>query len=250
MSGHNKWSQIKRKKGVNDQARGRMFAKLGRELTVAARSGGGDSNFNPRLRLAVDNARAQNMPKDNIERAIQRGTGDLPGMAFEEITYEGYAPGGIALFLECLTDNANRTVAELRHLLDKRGGNLGQAGSVAWMFERVGQVYLDSAACDEETVLEAALEAGAENFEVGDGVFVVTTSAADLYDVRDALREAGLPVREAEVAMIPTNTVRVEGRDAEKLMGLLEAIDEHEDVQRVYSNADLDDVERSAMEAS
>ena len=250
MAGHNKWSQIKRKKGVNDQARGRMFAKLARELAVAARTGGGDPSFNPRLRLAVDSARGQNMPKDNIERAIKRGTGDLPGAAFEEITYEGFAAGGIALLLECLTDNANRTVAELRHLLDKRGGNLGQTGSVGWMFERKGQVFLDAGRCDEEEALEVALEAGAENFEAEDETFVVTTSAADLHEVTDALREAELPITEAEVAMIPTNTIRVEGRAAEKLIATLDAIDEHEDVQRVYSNADLGDVDLSAMETS
>ena len=250
MAGHNKWSQIKRKKGVNDQARGRMFAKIARELTVAARDGGGDPSFNPRLRLALDNARSQNMPKDNIERAIQRGTGDLPGTSFEEITYEGYAPGGVALYLECLTDNANRTVAELRHLLDKRGGNLGQSGSVAWMFERLGQVYLDAEGCDEEEALEAALEAGADNFEAEDGVFVVTTQPGALHEVQDSLREAGLPVQEAEVAMIPSNTIRVEGREAEKVVALLEAIDEHEDVQKVYTNADLDDVDLAAVETS
>jgi len=250
VAGHNKWSQIKRKKGVNDQARGRMFAKLARELAVAARTGGGDPSFNPRLRLAVDSARGQNMPKDNIERAIKRGTGDLPGAAFEEITYEGFAAGGIALLLECLTDNANRTVAELRHLLDKRGGNLGQTGSVGWMFERKGQVFLDAGRCDEEEALEVALEAGAENFEAEDETFVVTTSAADLHEVTDALRAAELPITEAEVAMIPTNTIRVEGRAAEKLIATLDAIDEHEDVQRVYSNADLGDVDLSAMETS
>ena len=250
MAGHNKWSQIKRKKGVNDQARGRMFAKIARELTVAARDGGGDPSFNPRLRLAVDNARSQNMPKDNIERAIARGTGDLPGASFEEITYEGYAPGGVALYLQCLTDNANRTVAELRHLLDKRGGNLGQSGSVAWMFERLGQVYLDAERCNEETALEVALEAGAENFEAEDGTYVVTTAASDLPGVQDALREAGLPVLEAEVAMVPSNMISVEGKDAEKVVRLLEAIDEHEDVQRVYSNADLDDADLAALEST
>jgi YebC/PmpR family DNA-binding regulatory protein len=184
-----------------------MFAKIARELTVAARDGGGDPSFNPRLRLAVDNARSQNMPKDNIERAIKRGTGDLPGSSFEEITYEGYAPGGVALYLQCLTDNANRTVAELRHLLDKRGGNLGQAGSVAWMFDRLGQVVLDAENCDEETALEVALEAGADNFESDDGVFVVTTAPADLASVQDALRDAGLPVQEAAVAMVPSNMI-------------------------------------------
>lgn len=248
MAGHSKWSQIKRKKGANDQARGRMFAKLAREITVAAREAGGNPDFNPRLRLAIDNAGAQNMPKDNIERAIKRGTGDLPGTQFEEIAYEGFAPSGIALYVECLTDNANRTVAELRHLLDKRGGNLGQAGSVAWMFERRGRIVLDASRCSEEGALEAALEAGAEDLTSDDGVFVVTTAAADLHSVQDALRAAGLPVEEAEVAMIPTSSVAVEGRDAERILGVLEAIDDHEDVQRVFTNADLGDIDVSALE--
>ncbi|MDX1396727.1 MAG: YebC/PmpR family DNA-binding transcriptional regulator [Gemmatimonadota bacterium] len=250
MAGHNKWSQIKRKKGVNDQARGRMFAKLGRELAVAAREGGGDPAFNPRLRLAVDNARAQNMPNDNIERAIKRGTGDLPGTSFEEITYEGYAPGGVALFMECLTDNANRTVAELRHILDKRGGNLGQSGSVAWMFERRGQIYLDAERCSEEAALEAALEAGAEEFEADEGTFIVTTEAASLHAVQDELRQAGLPIQEAEVAMVPISTIRVEGREAERVIAVLEAVDEHDDVQRVFSNADIDDTQLVSAEPS
>jgi YebC/PmpR family DNA-binding regulatory protein len=250
VAGHSKWSQIKRKKGANDQARGRMFARIAREITVAARSGGGNADFNPRLRLAIDNARAQNMPKDNIERAIGRGTGDIPGVDFEEIAYEGFAPGGVALYVECLTDNANRTVAELRHLLDKRGGNLGQSGSVAWMFERKGQIVLDASACDEETALLAALEAGAEDLAADDGVFIVTTAASDLHAVQDALRLAGLPVEEAEIAMIPTTSITLEGREAEKVLAVLEAIDEHEDVQRVYSNADLGDIDVSAMETS
>jgi len=250
VAGHSKWSQIKRKKGANDQARGRMFARIAREITVAARSGGGNADFNPRLRLAIDNARAQNMPKDNIERAIGRGTGDIPGVDFEEIAYEGFAPGGVALYVECLTDNANRTVAELRHLLDKRGGNLGQTGSVAWMFERKGQIVLDASGCDEETALLAALEAGAEDLYADDGIFVVTTAAADLHAVQDALRAAGLPVEEAEIAMIPTTSIALEGREAEKVLEVLEAIDEHEDVQRVYSNADLGDIDVSAMETS
>ncbi len=250
MAGHSKWAQIKRQKAVNDKARGRLFAKLGREIAVAARVGGGDPNFNPRLRLAVDNAKAQNMPNENIERAIRRGTGDLPGTSFEEITYEGFAPGGVALFVECLTDNANRTVAELRHLLDKKGGNLGQAGSVAWMFERKGQIYLDAQRCGEEEALEAALEAGAENLETEDGTFVVTTAATDLHAVQERLLAAGLPVQEAELAMVPTTTVRVQGREAEKVIDVLTALDEHDDVQRVYSNVDLEEADWAALETS
>jgi YebC/PmpR family DNA-binding regulatory protein len=250
VAGHSKWSQIKRKKGVNDQARGKRFAKLGREIAVAAREGGGDPNFNPRLRLAIDTAKAQNMPNDNIDRAVKRGTGDLPGASFEEVTYEGYAPGGVALLLECLTDNANRTVAEIRHLLDKKGGNLGTAGSVAWMFERKGQIYLDAGACDEERALEAGLEAGAEDL-VGEGdVFVLTTSPGDLHMVDAVLRAAGLPVQEAELAMIPSTIIKVEGREAGKVIDILTALDEHEDVQKVYSNVDLEEADWAALETT
>jgi len=250
VAGHSKWAQIKRQKAVNDKARGRLFAKLGREIAVAARVAGGDPNFNPRLRLAVDNAKAQNMPNDNIDRAIKRGTGDLPGASFEEIAYEGYAPGGVALYVECLTDNANRTVAELRHLLDKKGGNLGQSGSVAWMFERKGQIYLDAGCCDEEAALEAALVAGAENLERDGDAFVVTTAAGEFHAVQDSLRAAGLPIEEAELAMVPNSTIKVTGRDAEKVLDIFEALDEHDDVQRVYSNADLEEADWAVLGSS
>lgn len=250
MAGHNKWSKIKRQKAVTDKVRGKMFAKIGREIAVAAREGGGDVDFNPRLRTAVDNARAQSMPNENIDRAIKRGTGDLPGVAFEEVTYEGYGPGGVALYLECLTDNQKRTVAELRHLLDKKGGNLGQNGSVAWMFERKGQIYVDAEHCDEELALEAALEAGGEDFASEGGTHVVTTAAVDFHTVVRSLREANIPIAEAELAMIPSNTMKTEGRDAEKVIDILMALDEHDDVLKVYSNVDLEEADWAAMESN
>ncbi|MCG8466816.1 MAG: YebC/PmpR family DNA-binding transcriptional regulator [Gemmatimonadetes bacterium] len=247
MAGHSKWSKIKRQKAVTDKARGRLFAKLGREIAVAAREGGGDPDFNPRLRTAVDNAKAQSMPNDNIDRAIKRGTGDIPGAAFEEVTYEGYAPGGVALFLECLTDNQKRTIAEVRHLLDKKGGNLGQNGSVAWMFERKGQIYIDAEHCDEESALNAALEAGGDDFESEGGTHIVTTVAGDFHTVVTALREAGIPIADAELAMVPNNTLKVEGRDAEKVIDILMALDEHDDVLKVYSNVDIEEADWAAL---
>ena len=249
MAGHSKWSKIKRQKAVTDKAKGKLFSKLGREIAVAAREGGGDPDFNPRLRTAIDNAKSQRMPSDNIDRAVRRGTGDLPGASFEEVTHEGYAPGGAALYLECLTDNPRRTLAELRHLLDKRGGNLGQSGSVAWMFERKGQILVSADDCDEDAVLDAALEAGAENFESEDGMYVVTTTASDFHDVLGAMRDAGVPVEEAELAMVPGNTVKLEGRDAEKVLAVLHALDEHDDVLKVNTNVDLEEAEGADWEA-
>jgi YebC/PmpR family DNA-binding regulatory protein len=249
LAGHSKWAQIKRQKAVTDAARGRMFAKLGREIAVAARLGGGDPNFNARLRTAIATAKAENMPAANIERAILRGTGELPGMSFEETTYEGYGPGGVALFLECVTDNTNRTVAELRHRIERGGGNLGQSGSVAWMFERKGQVYVDAARYPEETVLESALAAGAENLETEDGLHVLTTAVADFHAVQEALRERGIEVQEAELAMLPKTTVRVEGREAERLMRLVEELEEHDDVMRLWANFEIDEEALVAMGA-
>ena len=240
MAGHSKWSKIKRRKAVTDQAKGKLFSKLGREIAVAAREGGGDPDFNPRLRTAIDNAKGQRMPTENIERAIRRGTGDLPGASYEEVTHEGYAPGGAALYVECLTDNPRRTVAELRHLLDKRGGNLGQSGSVAWMFERKGQILISADRSEEEAALEAALEAGAEDFEADDGTYVVTTGAGDFHEVLASMRAAGLPVAEADLAMVAKNTVRVEGREAERVLDILTALDDHDDVLRVNTNVDLE----------
>lgn len=241
MAGHSKWSQIKRKKAVNDQKRGQMFTKLIREITVAARSGGGDPNFNPRLRLAVDAAKAGNMPQENIDRAIKRGTGELEGVTYEEIVYEGYGPGGVALYIETLTDNQKRTVAEVRHLLDKNGGNLGTAGSVAWQFDRQGVIYVSGDGVDEDTVFEAAVVGGADDVRSEGGEYMVATDAASLHEVRGALVEAGLAVASAQITMVAKNEVGVGGRAGERLLKLLDALDDHDDVQQVHSNADLDE---------
>jgi YebC/PmpR family DNA-binding regulatory protein len=241
MAGHSKWSQIKRKKAVTDQRRAASWTKLIREITVAARGGGGDPAGNPRLRLAIDTARSANMPNENIERAIKKGTGELEGVEYQEITYEAYGPGGVALMVEALTDNNNRTVADLRHMLGKHGGNLGQSGSVAWMFDRRGQIVFDGARYDEGALMEAALEAGAEDMETADGSITIYTEISEFHAVQDAFRAAGLEWESAELAMIPKTTVAVEGPDAEKLLRLLELIEEHDDVQKVYTNADFDE---------
>lgn len=241
MAGHSKWAQIKRKKAANDQKRGKIFSRLIREVTVAARAGGGDPDANPRLRLAVDTAKAANMPADNIERAIERGTGEIGGAQYEELAYEGYGPGGVALYIEALTDNLKRTVADVRHALEKYGGNLGQSGSVAWQFDRKGQIYVDGSRYDEESVLEAALEAGAENFETDDDTFTITTDVASFHGVQSGLRERGVSFEDAELAMVPTATVHVGGAEAQRLIRLLEALDDVDDVQKVYSNLDVDE---------
>jgi YebC/PmpR family DNA-binding regulatory protein len=241
VAGHSKWAQIKRKKAVNDARRGKMFTRLIREITVAAREGGGDANSNPRLRLAVDTAKAANMPADNIDRAIKRGTGELEGVSFEEVAYEGYGPGGAALHILTLTDNVNRTVAEVRHVLGKHGGSLGTSGSVAWQFDRKGQIYLDATRFDEETTLLAALEAGAEDLRREDDAYLVTTTPAEFHAVQDKLKAQGIALEQAELAMVPKATVRVEGQDAQRLVRLLEALDELDDVQQVHSNADIDE---------
>ena len=241
MAGHSKWAQIKRKKAVNDQKRGQVFTKLIRELTVAAREAGGDPNFNPRLRLAVDTAKAANMPQDNIDRAIKRGTGELEGVRYEEVAYEGYGPGGVALYIETLTDNQRRTVAAVRHILDKNGGNLGTAGSVAWQFERRGVICVECEAAEEDAVFEAAVEAGADDVTREGTEYVVTTEPGVLHEVRKALDGAGVPVASAQLVMVAKNDVGVGGREGDRLLKLLEALDDHEDVQQVHSNADLDE---------
>ena len=240
MAGHSKWKQIKHKKALTDSRRAATWTKIIREITVAARAGGGDPAGNPRLRLAVDNARAANMPNENIERAIKKGTGELEGVSYEEITYEAYGPGGVAIMIESLTDNGNRTVADVRRWLSRNGGNLGTTGSVAWMFDRRGQITIDGEKYDEETVIEAALEAGALDVESDEGTYTVLTEVADFTAVQDALREKGIEWEDAELAMIPKTEVKVEGPAAEQLVKLLELLEDLDDVQKVYTNADVD----------
>jgi YebC/PmpR family DNA-binding regulatory protein len=241
VAGHSKWAQIKRKKAVNDSKRGQHFTKLIREITVAARSGGGDINFNPRLRLAVDTAKAANMPADNIDRAIKKGTGELEGVHYEEIVYEGYGPGGVAIFIETLTDNANRTVADVRHVLSKHGGSLGTSGSVAWQFERLGQIYVDASRHDEDMTMMAALEAGAADMKRDEDVFVISTELTSFAAVQDGLRAQGVKFDESELTFVPKSTVEVAGDDAQRLLKLLDALDDLDDVQKVHSNADVDE---------
>ena len=241
MAGHSKWSQIKRKKAVTDQKRASQWTKLIREITVAAKMGGGDPDGNPRLRLAIDSARAANMPNDNIDRAIKKGTGDLEGVEYQETSYEAYGPGGIAIYIEALTDNLNRTVADIRHALSKHGGNLGTSGSVAWMFDLKGQIALDGERYDEARVLEAALEAGAQDMETDEDGFTVYTESSDFTAVQDGLRVAGIEWESAELAMVPKTLVAVEGEDAARLLRLLDVLEDLDDVQKVWTNADIDE---------
>ena len=241
MAGHNKWSKIKRKKGVADAKRGALFTKLIREITVAAKDGGGSPEFNARLRLAVDTAKANSMPAENIERAIKKGTGELEGVSYEEVTYEGYGPGGVALFIECLTDNTNRTVADVRHALIKQNGSLGTDGSVAWQFDRKGQIVIDASRYGEDAVFEAAIEAGAEDVTGDAEEFVVTCDVADFTSVQDGIKAAGIESASAELTRIAKNEIAVAGRDAEKLLKLLDMLEELDDVQKVHSNADIDE---------
>jgi YebC/PmpR family DNA-binding regulatory protein len=240
MAGHSKWKQIKHKKALTDNRRAATWTKKIREITVAAKEGGGDPAGNPRLRLAIDNAKAVNMPNENIDRAIKKGTGELEGVNYEEITYEAYGPAGVAIMIESLTDNGNRTVADIRRWLSRNGGNLGTTGSVAWMFDRRGQITVDGAKYDEDTVMEAALEAGALDVESDEDGYTVLTEVPDFHAVQDALRAKGIEFEDAELAMIPKTEVRVEGPDAEQLVKLLELLEELDDVQQVYTNADVD----------
>jgi YebC/PmpR family DNA-binding regulatory protein len=240
MAGHSKWKQIKRKKAVTDAKRGALFTRLIREITIAAKSGGGDPGGNPRLRTAIDAAKAENMPADNIDRAVKKGTGELEGVQFQEVTYEGYGPGGAAILIEATTDNPNRTVAEIRHQFSRNGGNLGAANSVAWMFDRRGQILLDATKVDEDTAMEAALDAGADDFQRDGDAFVVTTPAVRFHAVHAALAGKRLPIQTAELALLPNSTVKVEGPDAKKLLNLMEALEELDDVAKVSSNFDID----------
>jgi YebC/PmpR family DNA-binding regulatory protein len=241
MSGHSKWATIKRKKGKLDAQRGRMFTKLIKEITVAARSGGGDPEANPRLRTAVAAAKAANMPQDNIKRAIKKGTGELPGTTYEEANYEGYGPGGVAVLVQVLTDNKNRTVSEIRHIFTKNSGNLGEAGCVGWMFDKKGYITVDLDKANEEQLMEWAIEAGAEDFAADSGIYEIYTDYADLERVRSALEEKGIDMASAELTMIPQSTVRLDGKQAEQMIRLFEALEEHDDVQKVYANFDIDE---------
>lgn len=243
MSGHSKWHSIKHKKGAADAKRGKLFTRLIREITVAAREAGGDPDMNPRLRKAVADAKAANMPNDNIERAIRRGTGEEEGVDYEEITYEAYGPGGVAVLIETMTDNRNRTVAELRHLLSKNNGNLGESGSVGWLFDRKGYIVVDGTAKSEDELFEIAIEAGAEDMKEDEGNFEIFTAQEDFETVRDAVKNAGIEPEVAEISMIPQNYVRLEGDEAKQMLKLYDAIDDHDDVQNVYTNFDIDEDE-------
>jgi YebC/PmpR family DNA-binding regulatory protein len=246
MAGHSKWKQIKHYKAATDAKRGAHFTKLIREITMAAKMGGGDPAGNPRLRTAIEAAKAASMPKDNIERAVKKGTGDLEGVHYVDVTYEGYGPGGVAMLIFALTDNATRTVAQVRHALTRFGGNLGASNSVSWMFDRKGQIYLDATHLDEETTLEAALEAGAEDFAREGDQFVVTTEPNALHAVRTGIEGKKIEVQEAEIAYVPKNTVRLEGKEAESLVKLLEELEDLDDVQKVAANFDIDVSQMSA----
>jgi YebC/PmpR family DNA-binding regulatory protein len=241
MSGHSKWSQIKRKKAKNDQQRGKLFSKLIREITTAARVGGGDPKGNVRLKAAIEEAKSVNMPADTLKRAVQKGTGELPGETYEEVTYEGYGPVGVALLVKVLTDNKNRTAPEIRHAFTKFGGNLGEVGSVSWMFERKGLILVDAGRVGEDDLLGLALEAGAADLRRSDSVFEVSAAPAELDAVRRVLEAKGVPIQSAEVTYVPQSTIRLEGKDAQQVLRLVEGLEELEDVQHVYANFDIPD---------
>jgi YebC/PmpR family DNA-binding regulatory protein len=241
MSGHSKWSTIKHKKAAADAKRGKLFTKLIKELTVAARLGGGDPEANPRLRSAVAAARSANMPADNIKRALLKGTGELPGTTYEEVAYEGYAPGGVAVYIESLTDNRMRTTPEIRHIFTKHGGSLAEPNAVAWMFEKKGHFSVPQSAIDEDRLMELALEAGAEDLQPGEDGFDVYTAPESFQQVHKALEEAGIPTDSAAIVMEPQNTVEVEGKKAEQCLKLLELLEDHDDVQNVYANLEIPD---------
>ena len=240
MAGHSKWKQIKHYKAATDAKRGALFTKLIREITMAAKMGGGDPAGNARLRVAIDAAKAKSMPKENIERAVKKGTGELEGVDYQEAVYEGYGPAGVALIIETVTDNPTRTVADVRHKFSRAGGNLGATNSVSWMFDRKGQLLVEGSPRDEDRLLELALEAGAEDFQREDDNFIVTTEPTQLHAVRSALEAKGVKVAESEITMIPKNTVKVDGKEAESVLKLIEALEDLDDVQKVHANFDID----------
>ena len=239
MSGHSKWSTIRHKKGAADAKRGKIFTKLIKEITVAARMGGGDINANPRLRSAIQAAKAENMPKDNIERAIKKGTGELEGVNYEESVYEGYGPGGAAILVESLTDNKNRAVSDIRHIFNKNGGNLGENGCVAWMFDKKGYFVINAEAVDEDQLMEVTLEGGAEDVREDDSNFEVITAPEDFEGVKEAIQQAAIPYMVAEITMLPQTTTNLAGKEAEQMVKLMEALEDCDDVQKVYTNADI-----------
>jgi len=240
MSGHSKWSTIKHKKGAADAKRGKIFTRIIKEMTIAARMGGGDPVGNPRLRTAIADAKAANMPKDNIERAIKKGTGELEGVAYEELTYEGYGPGGVALIVETVTDNTNRTSPEVRHIFEKYGGNMGSVGSVRFQFEKKGYINVEKSAVTEDKLMEIALEAGADDFQSDDEeIFEIYTQPAALEHVREAVEKAGIPIVEAKIGMIPTTWVKLDETKSKAMLKLMEMLDDHDDVQNVWANLDL-----------
>lgn len=240
MSGHSKWASIKHKKAKMDSKRGRVFTKLIKEITTAARIEGGDESSNPRLRQAIAVAKSMNMPQSNIERAVKKGTGELPGITYEEGVYEGYGPGGVAILIEVLTDNKNRSVSDIRHILSKHNGNMAEVGAVAWIFEKKGLIVVDNFNGDEDSLMETALEAGAEDFVAEDSTYEIVVAAEDFEAVKDGIENAGIQFASAEITMIPKSTVKIEGKNAELVLKLMEAIEDHEDVQNVYANFDID----------
>ena len=246
MSGHSKWHTIKHKKGALDAKRGKLFTRLIKELTVAARNGGGDINMNPRLRTVVTEAMAAILPAENIKRAIQRGTGALPGVTYEEINYEGYGPGGVAILIQTLTDNKNRTVGEIRHMLGKYAGNLAAENSVAWMFSRKGQIFVEKERADEEKLLNAALDAGADDMSDDGGAWEIVSAPESFETVRDAEPLDGVEPASAEIAMIPQNYIKLQGKEAQQMLRLMEALDDHDDVQHVWANFDIEEKEIEA----
>jgi YebC/PmpR family DNA-binding regulatory protein len=241
MSGHSKWSTIKHKKGAADKKRGKIFTKLIKEITVAARMGGGDPESNPRLRQAIAEAKAQNMPKENFERAIKKGTGELEGVSYEEIIYEGYGPGGVAVMVECLTDNRNRTIADVRYMFSKAGGNVGTDGCVAWMFDKKGLIAVNKEGVDEDILMEVALDAGAEDIKDEGDVYEVITEPLEFDAVQEALDKAEIAYEVAEITMIPQTMTAVTGKEAEQMIRFMEALDDCDDVQKFYTNADIPD---------
>jgi YebC/PmpR family DNA-binding regulatory protein len=247
MSGHSKWSTIKHKKGAADVKRGKIFTKLIKEITVAARMGGGEQESNPRLRRALNDAKAQNMPKDTFERAIKKGAGDLDGVSYEEILYEGYGPGGVAVLVECLTDNKNRSIADVRYIFGKAGGNVGTDGCVAWMFDKKGLISVSKEDSDEETLMEVALEAGAEDITDEGDVFEIITAPEDFDAVKEAVDTAEIKYDVAEITMLPQNMTAVEGKEAEQMIRFMEALDDCDDIQKFYTNADIPDEAFEAM---